>query len=142
MAGNKPLVKTRRWDSDGEFLVYLYSNKVEVWCALSPAGNIARLTAYREDWEPNVQYYKMLFNQWKGAYPEIPTSAEYGLIEEGMSETVALDLFNSNGRTELSRTESGDGECISYIWEYPDGSNIILVFDCGILISKSQNGLR
>lgn|SRR5665213_2309809 len=72
--------------------------------------------------------------------PAVVTKAEYDRITTGMSYNEVLLIIGTAG-DEISRTAVMGYTCVSYCWKNSDGSNMIAMFQDGILNTKAQSSL-
>ena len=73
--------------------------------------------------------------------PEQFTSAQYQRLQTGMSYSRVMEIMGQPGE-EVSTNDIAGVETTAYQWRNPSGSNMIVIFQNGELVSKSQAGLR
>ena len=70
------------------------------------------------------------------------TKSEYEKLATGASYQEAVQIIGQSG-TESSRVEiEGAPVTVSYTWQNPNGSNAIMTFQDGKLVTKAQAGLK
>lgn len=76
-----------------------------------------------------------------GAVPSEITLAKYAALQSGMSRAAAMEVLGVQC-DETSSTDIAGMNSSSYSCMNPDGSNVMLIFQDGRLVSKAQFGLR
>jgi len=69
------------------------------------------------------------------------TLTAFKLLIPGMSERLAQTIVGSDG-TLSSETKMAGYHSLMRSWQNPDGSNAIITFQNGQLVSKAQSGLK
>lgn len=69
------------------------------------------------------------------------TARMYGTIQPGCDADLAFRILG-NKCQELSRTEIAGTVTAHYMWHNKDGSNLSLIFQNGIVVTRAQFGLR
>ena len=71
----------------------------------------------------------------------IITNADFIEIGTGWNYDRVKSVFRNDGK-EVSRVEMGGISTVIYLWTNTDGSNVIITFQDGKLVSKAQAGLK
>lgn len=71
----------------------------------------------------------------------VVTMDEYGGLRQGMKINIVRLAIGAPG-TELSQSTIGGFTTVSYQWKNADGSNAVIIFQDGLLVSKAQFGLK
>jgi hypothetical protein len=73
--------------------------------------------------------------------PAVVTQEKYAQILEGMTYQEVRDVIGTDGE-ELSHSDIAGFTTVAYSWRNPNGSNMMIMFQNGRLVSKTQFGLR
>ena len=93
-------------------------------------------------------YLHALFPSDKGkAFAQQPseaaviTASSFELLEPGVTTYALLRRYMGPGELQSSNN-IGDANNEGRVWRNPDGSEVFLVFQNGVLVSKTQRGLQ
>jgi hypothetical protein len=67
-------------------------------------------------------------------------ASSFELLKPGVTTYALLRQYIGPGELQSSNSIGGDNE--GRIWRNPDGSTVLLIFQNGVLVSKSQYGLQ